>query len=57
MSRAGARQLLSVRSKEATMDFRDLIPFGRERRSVPVQRGGQEHPLEAFQREVNRLFR
>ena len=38
------------------MDFRDLIPFGRDRRSVPVQRDRQEHPLEAFQREVNRLF-
>jgi HSP20 family protein len=42
--------------KEATMDFRDLIPFGRERRGVPVQRDRQEHPLEAFQREFNRLF-
>ena len=38
------------------MDFRDLIPFGRERRSIPVQRDRHEHPLEAFQREVNRLF-
>jgi HSP20 family protein len=38
------------------MDFRDLIPFGRERRGVPVQRDRHEHPLEAFQREFNRLF-
>lgn len=38
------------------MDFRDLIPFGRERRSVPVRRDRGEHPMETFQREVNRLF-
>ena len=38
------------------MEFRDLIPFGRERRGVPAQRERHEHPLEAFQREVNRLF-
>ena len=38
------------------MEFRDLIPFGRERRGVPAQRDRHEHPLEAFQREVNRLF-
>ena len=37
------------------MDFRELIPFGRERRSVPVQRGGGD-PMEGFQREMNRLF-
>lgn len=38
------------------MDFGDLIPFGRERRSVPVRRERGEHPLKAFQREFNRLF-
>jgi HSP20 family protein len=36
-------------------DFRDLIPFGRERRLAPFGRGG-EHPFEAFQREMSRMF-
>lgn len=38
------------------MEFRDLIPFGRERRAVPVRRGTARHPLDAFQREMNRVF-
>ena len=38
------------------MDFKDLIPFGRERRTVPVQRDRGEHPMDTFQREFNRLF-
>jgi HSP20 family protein len=37
------------------MDFRELIPFGRERRSMPVQRAGGDL-MEGFQREMNRLF-
>jgi HSP20 family protein len=36
-------------------DFRDLIPFGRERRLAPFGRGG-DHPFEAFQREMSRMF-
>jgi HSP20 family protein len=36
------------------MDFRDLIPFGRDRRDVAA-RGG-DNPFESFQREMNRLF-
>ena len=36
------------------MDFRDLIPFGRDRRDVGT-RGG-DNPFESFQREMNRLF-
>ncbi len=36
------------------MDFRELIPFGRDRRDV-AGRGG-DNPMEAFQREMNRLF-
>jgi HSP20 family protein len=36
-------------------DFRDLIPFGRERRLAPFTRGG-DHPFEAFQREMSRMF-
>ena len=35
------------------MDFRDLIPFGRDRRDVAT-RG--DNPFESFQREMNRLF-
>ena len=35
------------------MDFRDLIPFGRDRRDVGP-RG--DNPFESFQREMNRLF-
>jgi HSP20 family protein len=38
------------------MDFRDLIPFGRDRGNVAVRRDRIEHPMEMFQREVNRLF-
>ena len=38
------------------MDFRDLIPFGRDRGNVPVQRDRGEHPMDTFQREFNRLF-
>jgi HSP20 family protein len=52
----GAEARPPTSSKEATMDFRDLIPFGRERRSVPVRRDRGEHPMEMFQREVNQLF-
>ena len=36
------------------MDFRDLIPFGRDRRDVAAGRG--DNPMESFQREMNRLF-
>ena len=36
-------------------DFRDLIPFGRERRLAPFARGG-DHPFEMFQREMSRMF-
>jgi len=36
------------------MDFRELMPFGRERRTAPVQRG--DHPMDALQREMHRLF-
>jgi HSP20 family protein len=35
-------------------DFRDLIPFGRERRLAPFGRGGE--PFEMFQREMSRMF-
>jgi HSP20 family protein len=42
--------------EETTMDFKDLIPFGRERRNVPAPRGRNDHPMEAFQQEINRLF-
>ena len=38
------------------MDFRDLIPFGRDRGNVPVQRDRGERPMDMFQREFNRLF-
>jgi HSP20 family protein len=38
------------------MDFRDLIPFGRDRGNVPIRRDRGEHPMELFQREINRLF-
>lgn len=38
------------------MDLRELIPFGRERRGVPVQRGGGGDLMDGFQREMNRLF-
>jgi HSP20 family molecular chaperone IbpA len=54
--RSDARQLTTGSTKDATMDFRDLIPFGRDRGNVPVRREGGEHPMEMFQREVNRLF-
>ena len=37
------------------MDFRELIPFGRERRGIPVQRSGSDL-MDGFQREMNRLF-
>jgi HSP20 family protein len=36
------------------MDFRDLIPFGRDRRGELATRG--DNPFESFQREMNRLF-
>ncbi len=36
------------------MAFRELIPFGRERRPVPG--GGGEHSIEGFRREMDRLF-
>ena len=36
------------------MDFRDLIPFGRDRRDVATR--GADNPFESFQREMNRLF-
>jgi HSP20 family protein len=35
------------------MDFRDLIPFGRDRRELA---GRGDNPFESFQREMNRLF-
>jgi hypothetical protein len=38
------------------MEFRDLIPFGRERGNVSVRRDRGERPMDMLQREVNRLF-
>ncbi|GAB4244475.1 MAG: Hsp20/alpha crystallin family protein [Acidobacteriota bacterium] len=37
------------------MALRDLIPFGSNRRDVPVRRE-EEHPFVALQRDINRLF-
>jgi hypothetical protein len=54
--RRDARQPTTGSTKEATMDFRDLIPFGRDRGNVPARRDRGEHPMEMFQREINRLF-
>jgi HSP20 family protein len=36
------------------MDFREILPFGRERRGLPTRRSGDV--MEGFQREMNRLF-
>lgn len=38
------------------MAFRELIPFGRERRPVAGRGGGEMHPIEVFRREMDRLF-
>lgn len=38
------------------MAIKDLIPWGRDTRPVPLQRQGEEHPFLALHREMNRLF-
>ena len=38
------------------MNVRDLIPWGRQSSTAPVQYQGQDNPVLGFRREVDRLF-
>ncbi|MPW22792.1 Hsp20 family protein [Paraburkholderia sp. CNPSo 3157] len=38
------------------MDFRNLIPWSRDRGTPVVRQGGDDHPVFALHREMNRLF-
>jgi HSP20 family protein len=38
------------------MNMRDLIPWGRQGSTAPVQYQGQDHPITGLRREVDRLF-